>query len=87
MDKAELKSKLTELEGMVISADEFGSDHHERKEMRVLFDEIKGDLLSLLNEESAVTNDNFCQCPQPHTISTTSGGTKCAICNGWIYKL
>lgn len=30
--------------------------------------------------------DTFCDCPQPHRVSTTEGGTKCVFCGNWIFK-
>jgi hypothetical protein len=50
MDKEELKNRLIDLHESLIMADEFGSDHHERKEMRDNFDELMPYLLDLISK-------------------------------------
>lgn len=31
-------------------------------------------------------NQFVCDCPQTSNIKTVHGGTKCGVCNGWIFK-
>lgn len=45
IDCREQRDMVLELEQMIIAADEFGNDHNDRKEMRVLFSKIKNNLL------------------------------------------
>ena len=61
MKKEELKAKIAELDEMIFMADEVGNDHHERKEMRNLFDEIKKPLLVLLEDAQHFTKDDIAQ--------------------------
>ena len=34
----------------------------------------------------SISEAEYCDCPQPHIITTTNGGTKCSICGKWLFK-
>ena len=52
MSKDELIEKIESIHESLIMADEFGSDHIERKAMRIEFEEIKDELISLCNSNN-----------------------------------
>lgn len=54
---AVMEGKVLELQEMIIHADEFGNDHNDRREMRVLFMEIKEYLLLELFKTTQPTNE------------------------------